>query len=310
MDLWKDKRFPKVSILIPTYNRPQYLKLALDSALAQTYPNIEIIIGDDSTNNETANMLQPYLKQYDYIKYFRRAARVPYDNMTQCFRFSSGEFINFLMDDDVFHPEKIQKMMDYFFKHPNVSLVTSYRGLIDANGNTLPIEGFSRPVFSQDTLVNGKEFGSFFMKHRINFVGEPTTALFRKSALPQGWANYQGIRYFALVDIASWLTLLSHGDVVYIAEPLSFFRRHADQGNNHEAWKEGTYYEWGILIHENPFIDQTERDSQINGYIREHGERRILGIAQCTNPYVSEDVRAKYMQIFDRDFIRAKQIQS
>ncbi|MEH7221468.1 glycosyltransferase family 2 protein, partial [Bacillus toyonensis] len=41
--------YPLVSILIPTYNRPHYFQLALDSALAQTYPNIEIIIGDDST---------------------------------------------------------------------------------------------------------------------------------------------------------------------------------------------------------------------------------------------------------------------
>ncbi|WP_176786476.1 glycosyltransferase family 2 protein [Thermoactinomyces sp. DSM 45892] len=298
MDLWKDKSLPKVSILIPTYNRPEYLKLALHSALSQTYPNIEIIIGDDSTNDETENMLRPYLKQYDHIKYFRRTAGVPYDNMAECFQLASGEFINFLMDDDIFHTEKITKMMDYFLKYPNVSLVTSYRELIDANGNALPTEGFSRQLFSHDTIANGKDFGAFFMKHRVNFIGEPTTALFRKSALSQGWANYQGIRYFALVDISSWLTLLSNGDFIYIAEPLSFFRRHADQGNNHEAWKEGTYYEWGILIHENQFIDQAERDSQIDGYIKEHGKQRLLGISECTNPYLSEDVRIRHMEIF------------
>ena len=51
------KNLPLVSILIPTYNRPHYFKIALESALAQTYSNIEIIVGDDSTNNETEKLI-------------------------------------------------------------------------------------------------------------------------------------------------------------------------------------------------------------------------------------------------------------
>ena len=57
------KNVPLVSILIPTYNRPHYFKIALESALAQTYSNIEIIVGDDSTNNETEKLFEPVFKK-------------------------------------------------------------------------------------------------------------------------------------------------------------------------------------------------------------------------------------------------------
>ena len=66
------KKSPLVSILIPTYNRPHYFKIALESALAQTYPNIEIIIGDDSTNDETEILInEQYLPNYKNITYIR-----------------------------------------------------------------------------------------------------------------------------------------------------------------------------------------------------------------------------------------------
>ena len=67
-----EKDLPLVSILIPTYNRPHYFKIALESALAQTYSNIEIIIGDDSTNDETETLIhEQYLPHYKNVTYIR-----------------------------------------------------------------------------------------------------------------------------------------------------------------------------------------------------------------------------------------------
>ena len=68
--LYKDVFNPLVSVVIPTYNNTEVLKQALESVLNQTYENIEIIIGDDSTNEETKNFIKPYLKKYSNIKYF------------------------------------------------------------------------------------------------------------------------------------------------------------------------------------------------------------------------------------------------
>jgi len=69
------KNLPLVSILIPTFNRPHYFKIALESALAQTYSNIEIIVGDDSTTNETEKLIyRHYLHKHKHITYIRNAS--------------------------------------------------------------------------------------------------------------------------------------------------------------------------------------------------------------------------------------------
>ncbi len=85
--------------------------------LEQTYPNIEIIVGDDSTNDETEKVLQKYLCDYSNITYIKnRSTLGQFENALMLFNEASGEYINFLMDDDIFHVDKIEKMMKYFFQ--------------------------------------------------------------------------------------------------------------------------------------------------------------------------------------------------
>lgn len=60
---------PLVSVLIPTYNRPEYFELALKSVLAQTYGNIEIIVGDDSNDDRTGKLIMDHYRKYRNIKY-------------------------------------------------------------------------------------------------------------------------------------------------------------------------------------------------------------------------------------------------
>ncbi|MGR5978988.1 glycosyltransferase family 2 protein [Bacillus cereus] len=87
---------PLVSILIPTYNRPTYFEITLESAINQTYKNIEIIVTDDSTNNETYNCIQPYLKKYNNIFYYKNSTVIggPH-NFINAYEKSNGEYVNF-----------------------------------------------------------------------------------------------------------------------------------------------------------------------------------------------------------------------
>ena len=67
----ENERLPLVSVLIPTKNRPQFFELALNSVLNQTYKNIEIIVSDESINDDTERLIQPYLNQFPYIRYVK-----------------------------------------------------------------------------------------------------------------------------------------------------------------------------------------------------------------------------------------------
>ncbi|MGQ0453214.1 glycosyltransferase family 2 protein, partial [Bacillus sp. SS-TM] len=96
--MMNEKNLPLVSILIPTYNRPHYFKIALESALAQTYSNIEIIIGDDSTNDETATLIrEQYLPNYKNITYIRNTPTL-------------GQFLH------VYFPICMEFLCEHFYK--------------------------------------------------------------------------------------------------------------------------------------------------------------------------------------------------
>ncbi|PDZ44646.1 glycosyltransferase family 2 protein [Bacillus wiedmannii] len=232
------KNSPLVSILIPTYNRPHYFKIALESALAQTYSNIEIIVGDDSTNNETEKLIyRDYLHKHKHITYIRNASTLgQFHNALMLLEQSNGEYINFLMDDDIFYNNKIEKMMFHFQQdlNKNLALITSYRTWIDDNGDIIEQHPSMKKLYGEDTLLNGKDFGNHMFLAGQNIIGEPTIVLFRKSLLTEPFGTLNGRKYGCSVDMASWINLLSKGDAMYITEPLSSFRVHSEQQVRHK----------------------------------------------------------------------------
>jgi glycosyltransferase involved in cell wall biosynthesis len=220
---------PLVSILIPTYNRPGYFKAALDSALNQTYGNIEIIICDDSRNDDTKHLIENKYYDFTQIKYIKNEEQLGAQNHIKCFNISNGEYINFLMDDDILHPLKIEKMINVFLQDQdkNIKLVTSKRILIDEFGFPLP-DSFNKSPFKKTCAVEGKFLGSLTFEYG-NIIGEPTTVLFKKSDLADFNFNFMGFEFKINTDWINWLKLLAKGNAVYMVEPLSAFRYHGNQ---------------------------------------------------------------------------------
>ncbi len=235
---------PLVSILIPTHNRPDYGELALKSALAQTYPNIEIIVSDNSDDRLTAERFGPYLERHPHIHYDYVPGTGPKENFQHCYARATGEYVNYLMDDDLFHPQKIQKMMSFMLAKPSIGLVTSFRQLIDGNGAELPpIPGTERK-FEVETLIEGRSLGTMILSNGLNMIGEPTTVLFRKSDVGEYFGRFAGKQYTTLSDVATWLAVLAHKDGVYLPEALSYFRIHGGQDQRSNGTKIKANVEW------------------------------------------------------------------
>lgn len=233
LDEYSKDIFPLVTILIPTYRRPEYLKIALDSVLAQTYRNLDIFITDNSPDDRTEKMMQPYLKKYPWIQYEHHPeckTSIANWNILRRYNNLKAEYVNFLMDDDVFMPDKIAEMVSCYLFNPGVTLVTSYRQLIDADGNLLPDMESTAPIAEQTQRFSGKYLGNRTLVYLGNFIGEPTTALIPKRLMKHGdlgWTGHEG-RYL-LTDVPTWLNLMEQGDVIYIRKPLSQFRQHPGQ---------------------------------------------------------------------------------
>jgi glycosyltransferase involved in cell wall biosynthesis len=243
---------PLVSVLIPAYNRPHLLRAALQKAIEQTYKNIEIIICDDSTNISVLSMVIPYLNTYPQIKYIKNEEVLFLKNWDRCLALASGDYINFLMDDDLFHPNKIELMMSYYLNEnksaQKISLVTSYRQVINEEGNPLPPLDATVKLFEQTRIVEGIALGNFMLTNGRNNVGEPTSVLFRKSDLIEPYGVYHAKQYTCLNDMATWLSLLSRGYAVYIPEPLSSFRLHSTQNSRNLSIVATAIEEWTRLI--------------------------------------------------------------
>lgn len=105
----------QVSVIIPTYNRADTILRAVDSVLRQTHSNLEIIIIDDGSTDQTQQVLQPYAQQVTII---RQANQGPSAARNRGIEVSRGEIIAFLDSDDVWLPEKLEQQVRLFDEGP------------------------------------------------------------------------------------------------------------------------------------------------------------------------------------------------
>jgi glycosyltransferase involved in cell wall biosynthesis len=219
-----------VSILIPTYNRPVYFEEALKSALNQTYSSIEVIVSDDSTNDDTETLVRAYQQRHPNLFYVRnRPGLGAVENFRTVLGLARGEFVNYLMDDDLFHPQKIELMVAAALQMDGISLVTSARSTIDSNGALIAELPGLGPFISGHAVVSGTEVANLCLNHVVNYIGEPTTAMFRKALLDEPFGTFAGRAYGCNSDMASWGVLLSKGNVAYVNRSLSSLRIHEGQ---------------------------------------------------------------------------------
>lgn len=238
-----------VSILIPTHERPHYLRLALQSAQAQTHAELDIVISDNSQSDTSREAVADLLAADPRIRYLRCPERTHYlDNWLNALAHARGVYAGFLMDDDLFHPQKVARMLPLLLAHPDVALVTSYRQLINSRGQALPDQPETKPLFGADAVVTGQSLGERVLLSGANVVGEPTTAMFRRDELGACFGFFAGRQYQVLSDVATWLALMHGRRVVYLREPLSQFRLHGGQDQRRALQTLNANLEWLQLL--------------------------------------------------------------
>lgn len=128
----------KVSICVPTYNRANLIGDLLDSILKQTYRNFEIIITDNSNNQETKQLIEAKYSD-DRIRYFKNKKNLGMGgNAKKAFSYVTGEYFTFTPDDDIWIDEyKLEKQIDILCEHLDVDIVYSNAKSIDYHGREL-----------------------------------------------------------------------------------------------------------------------------------------------------------------------------
>lgn len=125
---------PLVSVVIPTYNHARYVAQAIESVLNQTYPHIEIIVIDDGSTDNTAEVVRPYLER---IKYIYKQNGGTSSALNYGINHSSGKYVCWLSADDMFVPEKTSKQVFLMESHASLGFCYTSFTIVDAAGNPL-----------------------------------------------------------------------------------------------------------------------------------------------------------------------------
>ena len=152
---------PKVTIIIPVYNGEDYVSQAIDSALAQTYDNKEIIVINDGSTDESEKVI----KKYKNIKYIKKKNGGVASALNEGIKAASGEYISWLSHDDLYYPEKVEAEMNFLMEQNskdvivacNVELVDKDLNLITKHSLPKDLEEYplSYLTFDVKTGLNG-----------------------------------------------------------------------------------------------------------------------------------------------------------
>jgi len=129
---------PRVSIVLPVFNGDTYLKDALDSILAQTFADFEVVISDNASTDNTSEICQAYARKDNRIRYFNNKKNLgAAKNYNNVFRLSSGEYFKWMAHDDVIEPEFLEKCVHVLDRDPSIVLCSSRVKIINESGKVL-----------------------------------------------------------------------------------------------------------------------------------------------------------------------------
>lgn len=208
---------------MPVYNGARFVARAIESVLNQTYPDVELVIVNDGSPDDSADVIQPYLKD-PRVKYVEQANAGVAAARNRALGEASGEFVGLIDQDDVWLPDKVARQVQLLTAHADVALV---------HCDALPIDGDDR-LLSAHTWHAGDAPRSGYVDI---FMGNPIracTALFRRDAAVAagGFDPDPAINFADEYDL--WLRIARSSDVVYDRTPMAHYRVH---GSNNSADK-------------------------------------------------------------------------
>ncbi|MGE4272773.1 MAG: glycosyltransferase [Desulfitobacterium sp.] len=211
---------PKVSVVIPTYNHARYVPWAVESVLRQNYPNLEILVIDDGSTDDTAQRLRAYLKS---IKYIYKPNGGTSSALNHGLERVTGDYICWLSADDMFLKGKIAKQVQLMQSYPQVGFCYTSFVVIDENGlKKYDVDSAFYPI-RQEMVVN---------LHKGCFING-SSVMMRSSALELVGPFDEGLPQAH--DYELWFRFLRHFPSGFIKEPLIAYRWHGENMSLHPA---------------------------------------------------------------------------
>lgn len=265
----KQQMQPKVSIIIPVYNGSNYLQEAIDSALAQTYPNCEILVINDGSCDEGKTEAMA-LSYGDRIRYFKKENGGVASALNMGIRQMMGEYFSWLSHDDVYYPNKVKREVQAILASGDpMKLVQCEYDFYDEDTGTYTPTDFSK------TYTIGQLTNSVFSVLQLQI--HACCALIHKSHFDRVGMFDEGLR--TVQDIEMWFRLFRGQKSLFVPERLYKVREHAEAGNHTIP----SYYSETCRLYKNLIGQLSDQEiisiwgstfcfyTRMNGFLRSYG---------------------------------------
>lgn len=210
---------PAVSVCVPTYNAAPFVAATVESVLAQTYTDFELIVVDDASTDDTAGLVGGYADRR--IRLLRNGHSLGLaGNWNRAVGEARGRYVKLLCQDDLLRPDCLAVQAGVLDDpaQAGVALVCARRDIIDEAGKVLiPGRGMRRAG-----RVPAAEALRRIVRAGTNAIGEPVAVLFRAGAFARA-GGFDGASPY-MIDLDLWARLLRYGDLYAVRQTLAAFR--------------------------------------------------------------------------------------
>jgi hypothetical protein len=197
---------PRISLITPSYNTGRYIGAAIESVLDQNYPNLDYLVMDGGSTDDTLHVLQSF---GDRIRWVSQKDQGQTDAIHRGFAQTTGEILGWLNADDTLAPGALRTAADFFAAHPDIALMYGDAQYIDAEG---------API---GPCVHVEPFNLDRLRHYSDFIVQPA-AFFRRSAYEA--VGGLDIRLHYGMDYDLWLKLAKQFKVAHLPTHLANYR--------------------------------------------------------------------------------------
>lgn len=209
---------PKVSVVIPVYNGERYIDQAVKSVLNQTYNNVELIVVDDGSTDQTKAVLDPFR---EHIRYYKKENGGTASALNAGIRLATGEWFAWLSADDIFYRDKLKKQVAFFRRYPHCDLVYTDYHVISPQGRKL--YRVRAPYFENRRRMIKKLLNQCFING--------STVMARMRCFREAGLFNENLPF--VQDYEMWLRLVGHYTFGHIGEPLGGYRKHHTNRSRH-----------------------------------------------------------------------------
>lgn len=220
---------PNVSVIIPNYNHAPFLRRRIESVLQQSYQDFEVIFLDDASEDNSAEVFAPFAGDPRIRAFFNDTnTGIPGKQWNRGVRAARGEYIWIAESDDYADPAFLERLVPQLEAHPTAGLVYCQSRIVNENGEVIGsydhhAAELGSKRWQEDFFNVGEDECNNYLLYK-NTIPNASAVLFRKRVYEEAGYADEWVRYCG--DWLLWIKMLMISDLVFVAAPLNYHRRH------------------------------------------------------------------------------------